>query len=193
MGSWVFIGSWVIIESWVLSGSWVPFFRYAFNRKLNKDIFYEENDWSNKTSNEIKFFGTSHRVFYDDFRRLLLVKNEKLPIKLRTFLLTTRKKKLLKKSVAGSYCNQDDWLEKYAEVGLYKWSSDESSVIIIWIYPQRKVTLKTTLKLRRDIRALSQSFRLMCCKRCAKNSFWLQKLRWAARNCRKAFCKCFTW
>ena len=127
MGSWVFIGSWVIRESWVLSGSWVPFFRYAFNRKLNKDIFYEENDWSNKTSNEIKFFGTSHRVFYDDFRRLLLVKNEKLPIKLRTFLLTTRKKKLLKKSVAGSYYNQDDWLEKYAEGRLYKWSSDESS------------------------------------------------------------------
>ena len=41
--------------------------------------------------------------------------------------MTTRKKKLLKKSDAGSYYNQDDWLERYSEGGLYKWSSDESS------------------------------------------------------------------
>ena len=37
------------------------------------------------------------------------------------------KKKLLKKSDAGSYYDQDDWLEKYAERGQYKWSSDENS------------------------------------------------------------------
>ena len=37
------------------------------------------------------------------------------------------KKKLLKKSDADSYYDQDDWLEKYAERGQYKWSSDENS------------------------------------------------------------------
>ena len=37
------------------------------------------------------------------------------------------KKKLLKKSDAGSYYDQDDWLEKYTERGQYKQSSDENS------------------------------------------------------------------
>ena len=88
-------------------------------------------------------------------------KKRKAANKVKKVRIDNEKKKLLKKSDAGSYYNQDDRLEKYAEGGLYKWSSDESN--------DNKVTLKMTLKQRQDIRALSQSFRLMCCKRCSKH------------------------
>ena len=54
-------------------------------------------------------------------------KKRKAANKVKKVPFDNEKKKLLKKSDAGSYYNQDDWLEKYAEGGLYKWSSDESS------------------------------------------------------------------
>ena len=46
-------------------------------------------------------------------------KKRKALIKLGRFLLIRRKKKLLKKSDARSYYDQDEWLEKYAEGELY--------------------------------------------------------------------------
>ena len=92
-------------------------------------------------------------------------KKRKAANKVKNVPFDNEKKKLLKKFDAGSYYNQDDWLEKYAEGGLYKWSSDESRDNNLDMSSEES-DFENDLEKERDIRALSQSFRLMCCIRC---------------------------